>query len=364
MRNVSTTSRIAAMLRKMLDFKRMRRTRWILAIRLVWHGAALEIPLNFRWTALKILGGAAVVAPSFWLTVQAVEHPPTWEQIRPNVILTFGDATASTVSLTKDTKFQFPGNGYIEFQDTKGLQCQKFKCRFSLAVSFAPIQANTQFIIGQSFSGEASWHLLLHGERLLLQREGGAIELDAPFSPKPGQSHKIDIARDEREVSLSVDDVVAAKSVAVPFTDLARDLTIGGRAGPNLLAFAGAITDVQIERMMPVFADLGKYQSYTCEQLAGQREILIDKERQLQLRMDEASQGPGGVVVNPYKIDHDAAAEELKVLNMTESSKTCDMPANWMVWCSIVLLVLAVGALPAIYPDKRTDSCIKGSSAN
>ena len=82
----------------------------------------------------------------------------------------------------------------------------------------------------------------------MLQTEGGVIELVASFSPKPGERYKIDIAPDDQEVKLSVDDVVLARSGAVPFTDLARNVTIGGRAGPMLLPFVGVITDVQIAR--------------------------------------------------------------------------------------------------------------------
>jgi hypothetical protein len=198
--------------------------------------------------AVKTLGGVGVVALSFWLTLQAMEHLSKWDEIRPKVILVYGDADSSTVYLSKDTKFQFSGDGYAQLQGTTGLQCLTFQCKFSLAVTFAPIKAYTQFIIGQSFSGEAAWHLLLHGERLLLQIEGGAIQLDAPFNPRPGQSREIDITRDEQEVRLSVDRMVVAKSSAVPFTDLPRDLTIGGRPGPNPHALSGAITDLQIAR--------------------------------------------------------------------------------------------------------------------
>ena len=206
-----------------------------------------------RSTALKILGGLALIVLSFWLTLQGLEHfQSEWEPIRSKIILTFGDSSVSEISLTKNTKFRYGGYGYVELQDTKGLECRKFKCNFSLAIAFAPIQANPQFIIGQSYQGEAGWHLMWGGVgRLVLQTEGGAIELSAPFNPKPGQRYSIEIARDEQEVKLSVDDVVATKSKAVPFTDLARDLTIGGRAGPVPHSFAGTITDVQIARQRP-----------------------------------------------------------------------------------------------------------------
>src|SRR5262249_16873867 len=172
----------------------------------------------------------------------------TWEDIRPNVILTFGSATSSTIALSNGTKLQLTGDGYIEFQNTQGLQCLKYKCHFSMMVAFAPIKSDTQLIIGQSFPGEASWHLLLHNGRLLLQREAGTTDFGAPFNPQPGQSYKLDIARTDQEVKVSVDDAVVASSNEVPFTDIARSLTIGGRAGPSTLGLSATVTDVQIAR--------------------------------------------------------------------------------------------------------------------
>ena len=206
----------------------------------------------FSSTAARILGGLGLSALSFWLSLLAMEYfQSRWEPIRPPVILTFGDALASAISLTKDTKFQFRGNGYVELQDTRGLQCLTFKCNFSLSVAFGPIKTTPQFLIGQSFPGEAGWHLRWGDGRLVLQTDGDAVELAAAFSPKPGQRNKIDIAPDEQGFKLSVDDAVVARSKSVPFTDLARDVTIGGRAGPNQQAFTGAITEVQIARRRP-----------------------------------------------------------------------------------------------------------------
>jgi len=202
----------------------------------------------FRSTAFTIFVGAGAIALSFWFTLQAMEYLWKWDDIRPNVILTFGGATSSTIALTRDTKLQLTGDGYIEFQNTQGLQCLKFKCRFSLAVTFAPVQSNTQLIIGQSFLGEPSWHLLLQAGRLLLQRQDDATELGAPFSPRPGQNYKIDIVRTDQEAKLSVDEAVVASGNVVPFTDIARNLTIGGRAGASPLGLTATVTDVQIGR--------------------------------------------------------------------------------------------------------------------
>jgi hypothetical protein len=86
------------------------------------------------------------------------------------------------------------------------------------------------------------------GGRLVLQSEGSTNPLAVPFVPKPGQRYKIDVARDDQEVTMSIDGMVTSRSRDIPFTDLARDVTIGGRPGPTLLALTAAISDVQIAR--------------------------------------------------------------------------------------------------------------------
>jgi hypothetical protein len=212
-------------------------------------GAPATMPSS-RLIALQAVAGAGLFALFFWLTLQVMDyfHSP-WEPIRSNNILTFGDASSSSRSLTDGVTFRFGGNGYAEVEDTKGLQCLKFECRFALTVAFAPMPADLQLIIGQSFEGENGWHLLFFRDRMILQREGGTIELAAPFAPKPGQRYKIEIARADQGARVSVDGVVLMKGDVLPFTDIARNLTIGGRAGPNTGALTGAVSEVDISRL-------------------------------------------------------------------------------------------------------------------
>jgi hypothetical protein len=82
---------------------------------------------------------------------------------------------------------------------------------------------------------------------------------------------------------------------------------------------------------LTVFADPGKYQYSSCEQLAGQRKYWSTREQELRLLMDKAEQSAGGAVVNvlAYKADHVAASEELKILENTARSKNCDTPESW-----------------------------------
>jgi len=201
---------------------------------------------------LRILAGAGVFALSFWLTLLVLEHPQSpWEPIRSNPILTFGDASSSARILTDGVTFRFGGNGYAEIENTQGLECLKYECRFLLTVAFAPLPPDLQLIIGQSFSGENGWHLLLVAGRLILQREGGSNELAAAFTPKPGQRYKMAIDRDGRGTRVSVDNAVLMKGEVLPFTDIARNLTIGGRPGPNSAALSGAVSELEIFRLRP-----------------------------------------------------------------------------------------------------------------
>jgi hypothetical protein len=82
---------------------------------------------------------------------------------------------------------------------------------------------------------------------------------------------------------------------------------------------------------LTVFADPGKYQYNTCEQIAGQRKYWSTREQELKQLMDKADQAAGGAIVNvlAYKADQVAAGEELKVLENTARSKNCDNPENW-----------------------------------
>jgi hypothetical protein len=85
------------------------------------------------------------------------------------------------------------------------------------------------------------------------------------------------------------------------------------------------------ENPLTVFADPGKYQYSSCEQLAGQRKFWSTREQELRLLMDKAEQSAGGAVVNvlAYKADHVAASEELKVLENAARAKNCATPENW-----------------------------------
>jgi hypothetical protein len=82
---------------------------------------------------------------------------------------------------------------------------------------------------------------------------------------------------------------------------------------------------------LTVFADPGKYDYNTCEQIAGQKKSWLTREQELRQLMTKAEQSTGGAVVSvlAYKADHVAALEELKVLEGAARSKNCDSPDKW-----------------------------------
>jgi hypothetical protein len=86
-----------------------------------------------------------------------------------------------------------------------------------------------------------------------------------------------------------------------------------------------------IESPFTVFADPGKYEWHSCEQLGPQRKYWENREQQLKLLIDRAKQGTGGAAVSvvAYQGDYVMAREELKVIEATARAKKCKMPDDW-----------------------------------
>ena len=126
----------------------------------------------------------------------------------------------------------------------------------------------------------------------------------------------------------SVNDLGAATSWGMalrPYMKVSTRLCAALCAGGLLQACAVS------DNPLTVFADPGKYQYNTCEQIAGQKKNWTTREQELRQLMDKADQSAGGAVVNvlAYKADHVAALEELKVLEATARSKNCETSDKW-----------------------------------
>jgi hypothetical protein len=73
------------------------------------------------------------------------------------------------------------------------------------------------------------------------------------------------------------------------------------------------------------FADAGKYEYFSCEQIAGQRQGAKAREQELKQLMDKAEKGTGGAVVSviAYQTDYTMVQDELRVLDATARNKKC-----------------------------------------
>ena len=116
--------------------------------------------------------------------------------------------------------------------------------------------------------------------------------------------------------------IAARRSMATLFA-----WSIGALAALGLLSGCATPGDSSVT----LFADPGKYQFSSCQQLAVQRKTWTTKEQDLKQLMDRAEQGAGGELVNvlAYKTDYVQATEELKVLERAARSKHCNSPENW-----------------------------------
>jgi hypothetical protein len=77
--------------------------------------------------------------------------------------------------------------------------------------------------------------------------------------------------------------------------------------------------------------DPGKYQYYSCEQIAAELKNWTRREEELKTLMDRADQSAGGSAVGliAYKADYVVAGEELELLKATARSKKCAQAESW-----------------------------------
>ena len=132
-------------------------------------------------------------------------------------------------------------------------------------------------------------------------------------------------------------DTVAQGSSGPRVCRMTAESRSGAGRGRLLLAAIGLVAGAVLAgcstggTVFTVFADPGKYQYYSCDQIAAQIKSWSTREQELRALMDKADQGAGGAVVNllAYRQDYVAATEELKVLNAAARDKNCGTPANW-----------------------------------
>jgi hypothetical protein len=111
-----------------------------------------------------------------------------------------------------------------------------------------------------------------------------------------------------------------------------------GRA-PRVAALAGIVLAGALltacsssgESSFSLFAEPGKYQFYSCVQIATETKNVTKREQDLKALMDRAAQSTGGAAVGfiAYKADYVAASEELDSLHAAARSKNCDQDPTW-----------------------------------
>jgi hypothetical protein len=102
-----------------------------------------------------------------------------------------------------------------------------------------------------------------------------------------------------------------------------RDL-FAGRA-PLLVALCALVTGCASSDGPYFFADAGKYQYHSCEQLAVASKQKHDRQRELKELIDKAEQAAGGQIVSvlAYRSDYVAVNEELQVIDSAVRDKNC-----------------------------------------
>jgi len=85
------------------------------------------------------------------------------------------------------------------------------------------------------------------------------------------------------------------------------------------------------DNAMTFFADPGKYQYHTCDQLATAAKTVSARQQELKTLIDRAEQGAAGAFVGTiaYRSDYIAATEDLRVLDATAREKNCLTPETW-----------------------------------
>jgi hypothetical protein len=93
---------------------------------------------------------------------------------------------------------------------------------------------------------------------------------------------------------------------------------------------AAYASEIQNPLVGGFFADPGKYEFHSCEQLLPQRTYYAKRQQELKLIMDRAKQSTGGAAISvvAYQGEYTAVQEELNVIDATARLKKCKTPEN------------------------------------
>jgi hypothetical protein len=102
-------------------------------------------------------------------------------------------------------------------------------------------------------------------------------------------------------------------------------------AGVALAASLLAACSTSSESGVSLFAEPGKYQYHSCEQIAEAMKNYSARRQELKTLMDRAEQSAGGAAVGfiAYKAEYVATGEELESMQSSARSKNCAQDQTW-----------------------------------
>jgi hypothetical protein len=97
----------------------------------------------------------------------------------------------------------------------------------------------------------------------------------------------------------------------------------------SLIGVAACSTSSNVNVML--FADPGKYEYHTCEQILKAGEAVAAREAKLRQLIQKAEQTTGGGLVSTvaYRGEHRTVVEELAVIDTVSRQKNCLTPPTW-----------------------------------
>lgn len=103
----------------------------------------------------------------------------------------------------------------------------------------------------------------------------------------------------------------------------------GGMLALAVFSVAGCSTSSNVDVML--FADPGKYEYHTCDQILNAGRSVAAREEKLRELIHKAEQGTGGGVVGTlaYRGEYRTVVEELAVIDTVSRRKNCLTPPTW-----------------------------------
>jgi len=97
----------------------------------------------------------------------------------------------------------------------------------------------------------------------------------------------------------------------------------------TLSCATGCSTSSNLSVML--FADPGKYEYHTCEQIQAAGQSMATQKKNLKELIDKAERGTGGVVVSTvaYRGQYRTVVEEIEVIEAAARRKNCLTPSTW-----------------------------------